>query len=79
MYLEINMDLFGFYWYRKIKILLETLLCPTNVVTAKLSNKYIQLILQIRKNLDEVVPALNNGLPGGTIYSNIFFDETDET
>ena len=56
-----------------------TLLCPTNVVTAKLSNKYIQLIFQIRKNLDEGVPALNIGVPGGTIYSNMFFDETDET
>ena len=56
-----------------------TLLCPTNVVTAKLSNKYIQLVFQIRKNLDEGLPALNASAKGGTIYKNIFFDNLDET
>ena len=30
-----------------------TLLCPTKVVTAKLANKYIQILFNIRKLLDE--------------------------
>ena len=30
-----------------------TLLCPTSVVTAKLVNRYIQLIFKVRKSLDE--------------------------
>ena len=61
------------------QIINATLLCPTDVVTAKLSNKYIQLIFQIRKNLDEGVSALNASVKGGTIYKNIFFDNLDET
>ena len=56
-----------------------TLLCPTTVITAKLSNKYIHLIFQMHKNLDHGVPALNIGVPGDTIYSNKFFDEIVET
>ena len=56
-----------------------TLLFPTSVVTAKLVNKYIQLIFKIRKELDEGVPALNLGFGQGTVYPNIFFDTDNET
>ena len=51
-----------------------TLLCPTSVLTAKLVNKFIQLVFQIRKQLDEGVPALNLGFEQGTLCKNIFFD-----
>ena len=52
-----------------------TLLCPTSVVTAKLVNRYIQLIFKVRKSLDEGVPALNLGYESGGLYHNIFFDD----
>ena len=56
-----------------------TLLCPTNVGTAKLANKYIQLIFQIHRDLDEGVPALNLNYESGAMHQNIFFDTDDET
>ena len=68
----------GYHALSKEK-LTATLLCPTSTVTAKLVNRYIQLIFEIRKSLDEGVPALNLGLEKGSIYRNIFFDNTDDT
>ena len=56
-----------------------TLLCPTSTVTAKLVNRYIQLIFNVRKSLDEGVPALNLGFKKGSIHRNIFFDNINDT
>ena len=55
-----------------------TLLCPTKVVTAKLANKYIQILFNIRKLLDEGVPALNTGYESGAIIINEFYDSDDD-
>ena len=52
-----------------------TLLCPTSVLTAKLSNKYISILFNIRKKLDEGVPALNIGYKYGVLVSNEFYDD----
>ena len=54
-----------------------TLLCPTSVVTAKLANKYIQILFKVRKMLDEGVPALNIGYESGVILHNEFYDDSD--
>ena len=54
-----------------------TLLCPTSVVTAKLANKYIQILFKVRKLLDEGVPALNIGYESGVIIPNEFYDDSD--
>ena len=63
-----------------------TLLCPTSVLAAKLVNKYIKILFNIRKQLDEGVPILNMGYESGTINANEFFNDnidddidTDET
>ena len=56
-----------------------TLLCPTTVVTAKLANKFIQLIFKTRKQLDEGVPALNLGFEQGAIFRNIFHDVDNDS
>ena len=53
-----------------------TLLCPTSVITAKLVNKYIQLMFKTRKLLDEGVPAFNMGYESGVVL-NEFFDNND--
>ena len=55
-----------------------TLLCPTKVVTAKLANKYIQILFNIRKLLDEGVPALNTGYESGAIIINELYDSDDD-
>ena len=52
-----------------------TLLCPTSVLTAKLSNKYISILFNIRKKLDEGVPALNIGYNYGVLVSNELSDD----
>ena len=55
-----------------------TILCPTSVITAKLANKYIQIIFNARKLLDEGVPALNIGYESGAIICNEFYDDSDQ-
>jgi hypothetical protein len=55
-----------------------TLLCSTKVITAKLANKYIQILFNIRKLLDEVVPTLNTGYKSGVIIMNEFYDSDDD-
>ena len=66
----------------KIENKTATLLCPTAVLSAKLVNKYIKILFNIRKQLDEGVPILNMGYEGGIIVQNEFFDDdnsdTDE-
>ena len=52
-----------------------TLLCPTTVLTAKLTNKYIKILFKIRKLLDEGIPALNLGYDSGVMLSNEFWDD----
>ena len=55
-----------------------TLLCPTKVVTAKLVNKYIRLLFNTRKLLDDGVAALNGGYASGVIILNEFYDDSDD-
>ena len=55
-----------------------TLLCPTKDATAKLANKYIKIPFNIRKLLDEGVPALNTGYESGVIIINEFYDSDDD-
>ena len=52
-----------------------TLLCPTSVLSAKLVNKYIKILFNIRNQLDEGVPILNMGYESGTIEANEFFND----
>ena len=61
------------------KQLTATLLCPTSVVTAKLVNKYIQLLFNVRRLLDEGVPAFNLGFESGSMCHNVFFNDIDES
>ena len=53
------------------------LLCPTSVITTKMTNKYIQILFKARKLLDEGVPTLNMGYESGVIVLNEFFDDHD--
>ena len=57
----------------------STLLCPTAVITAKLTNKYIQILFKIRKLLDDGIPALNMGYECGAIATNEFWDDNDDS
>ena len=52
------------------------LLCPTSVLTAKLSNKYIQIMFKTRKLLDDGYSVFNMGYESG-IIPNEFFDIDD--
>ena len=54
-----------------------TLLCPNSVVTAKLVNKYIQIMFKTRKLLDGGVPAFNLGYERGAMVQNEFFEDSD--
>ena len=54
-----------------------TLLCPNSVVTAKLVNKYIQIMFRTRKLLDGGVPAFNLGYERGAMVQNEFFEDSD--
>ena len=56
-----------------------TLLCPTAVITAKLTNKYIQILFKIRKLLDDGIPALNMGYKCGAIATNEFWEENGDS
>ena len=47
-----------------------TLLCPTSVLSSKLVDKYIKILFNIRKQLDEGVPILNMGYESGTLDAN---------
>ena len=55
-----------------------TLLCPTSVVTAKLTNKYIQILFKIRKLLDDGIPAFNMGYEGGVMVNHEFCNDNDD-
>ena len=45
-------------------------------VTAKLINKYIQIVFKDRKLLDDGVPVLLTGYEGGVMTHNEFFDDS---
>ena len=57
----------------------STLLCPTTVVAAKMVNKFIQLVFQMRTLLDDGVPALNLGFKQGVVYLNPFNDISNDS
>ena len=52
------------------------ILCPTSVLPAKLSNKYIKIMFKTRKLLDDGYPIFNMGYMCG-IIPNEFFDIDD--
>ena len=55
------------------------LLCPTSVISAKLVNKYIQLMFKTRKLLDEGFPAFNMGYESGVVLNEFFdIDDSDD-
>ena len=57
--------------------MVHTLMCPNTTQKVKLVNKYIQILFETRKKLDEGSPIFNLGYERG-IEVNPFFDsETD--
>ena len=54
------------------------ILCPTSTITAKLANKFIQLMFESRKQLDEGNPIFNLGYEQG-VAINPFFNDTDDS
>ena len=54
-----------------------TLLCPIKVSTAKLTNKYIQIMLKTKKLLDEGLPVFNLGYERGAVVQNELFEDSD--
>ena len=54
-----------------------TLLCTTSVLSAKLGNKYIKILFNVIKQLDEGV--LNMGYESGTIDANELFNDDSDT
>ena len=54
-----------------------TLLCPIKVSTAKLTNKYIQIMFKTKKLLDEGLPVFNLGYERWAVVQNEFFDDND--
>ena len=57
--------------------MVHTILCPTTTTKAKLINKYIKILFETRKQLDEGFPILNSGYEGG-IAVNPFFDTDND-
>ena len=56
------------------------LLCPTSVLTAKLSNKYIQIMFKTRQLLDDGFPAFNMGYGAGIIPNEFCnLNDTDDS
>ena len=53
---------------------LSTILCPRDIITAKLSNKYIKILFNARKQLDDGEPVHHQGYESGVVQ-NEFFDE----
>ena len=53
-----------------------TILCPVTTIAAKLANKYIKILFDNRKQLDEGIPILNLGYEKG-IACNPFFTDHD--
>ena len=54
------------------------IMCPTSTITAKLTNKYIKLMFESRKQLDEGTPIFNLGYEQG-IAINPFFNDIDDS
>ena len=60
-----------------VKDFVHTILCPSTVLKAKLANKYIKIMFEVRKMLDDGIPALHLSYEGG-VETNPFFDtDTD--
>lgn len=56
----------------------KIILCPNSTITAKLTNKYIKLMFETRKQLDEGTPVFNLGYEQG-VEINPFFDDLDNS
>ena len=57
--------------------MVHTILCPTTTVKAKLANKFIRLMFQARKQLDEGIPVLNMGYEKGVEVNPFFENDSD--
>ena len=57
--------------------MVHTILCPTSTIKTKLANKYIKIMFETRKQLDEGIPIFNLGYEMG-IEINPFFDDDND-
>ena len=57
--------------------MVHTVLCPTTTTKSKLINKYIQILFETRKKLDEGSPIFNMGYEGGIAVNPFFDTDTD--
>ena len=51
-------------------------LCPSSTLKAKLVNKFIKIMFEMRKKLEDAIPALNLGHEQGIVINPFF--ETDK-
>ena len=58
--------------------MVHTVLCPTSTLKAKLINKFIKLVFESRKKLDDGYPILNQGYERGVETNPFFEDDTDQ-
>ena len=51
-----------------------TLLCPSNVIAAKLVNKYIKIAFEFRNCLDNGEPVMHQGYENGVVPNEFYGD-----
>ena len=54
--------------------IVQTILCPTSTKKANLTNKYIKILFDTSRKLDEGFPILNGGYEMGVVVVNPFLD-----
>ena len=57
--------------------LVHTIMCPSSTIKAKLINKFIKIMFETRKKLDDGIPALNLGYEQGIEVNPFFETDTD--
>ena len=61
-----------------IQSMVHTVLCPTSILKTKLINKFIKIMFETRKHLDDGNPILHQGYSSG-IELNPFYDNDSDT
>ena len=51
---------------------LFSILCPRDILSAKLVNKYIKILFRFRSNIDDGVPAQYHSYESGIVLNELF-------
>ena len=57
--------------------LVHTIMCPSSTIKAKPVNKFLKIMFEMRKKLDDGIPAFNLGYEQGIEINPFFETDTD--